>query len=212
MRTGQIHETLLPKWLALPIFASDPLSSVAYATESALVVLVAVSATSAHLVFPISIAIAALLAIVVLSYRQTVRVYETSGGAYVVARENLGTTPSLVAAAALLTDYILTVAVSISAGIFAITSFVPSLAAHKVGLSLACLVLIVLANLRGVRESGMLFALPTYAFVTAILALVFVGIVQVATGHAHHAVTPHALPVGAGAITLFVLLRAFSSG
>ena len=123
MRSGQIHETLLPKWLALPIFASDPLSSVAYATESALVVLLAISATSTHLVFPISIGIACLLGIVVLSYRQTVRVYETSGGAYVVARENLGTAPSLVAAAALLTDYVLTVAVSISAGIDAITSF-----------------------------------------------------------------------------------------
>ena len=139
MQTGQLEETLLPKTLALPIFASDPLSSVAYATESALVVLVAVSATAAHLVFPISIAIAALLAIVVVSYMQTVRAYETSGGAYVVARENLGTLPSLVGAAALLTDYVLTVAVSISAGIFAITSFAPSLAGHKVALSLACL-------------------------------------------------------------------------
>src|SRR5437763_1417127 len=212
MRSGQLHETLLPKWLALPIFASDPLSSVAYATESALVVLVAASASSAHLVFPISIGIACLLGIVVLSYRATVRVYETSGGAYVVARENLGTAPSLVAAAALLTDYVLTVAVSISAGIYAITSFAPSLSSHKVALSLACLVVIVLANLRGVRESGLLFALPTYAFVTAILVLVAVGIVQVATGHVHRAVTPHALPVGAGAASLFVLLRAFSSG
>jgi amino acid transporter len=212
MRTGQIHETLLPKWLALPIFASDPLSSVAYATESALVVLLAISATSAHLVFPISIGIAALLAIVVLSYRQTVRVYETSGGAYVVARENLGTTPSLVAAAALLTDYVLTVAVSISAGIYAITSFAPSLTSHKVGLSLACLVVIVLANLRGVRESGMLFALPTYAFVTSILALVGAGLVELATGDLHRAVVPHPLPVGVGAIGVFVLLRAFSSG
>jgi amino acid transporter len=212
MRTGQLHETLLPKWLALPIFASDPLSSVAYATESALVVLLAVSATSAHLVFPISIGIALLLGIVVLSYRQTVRVYETSGGAYVVARENLGTAPSLVAAAALLTDYVLTVAVSISAGIYAITSFVPSLTSHKVGLSLACLLVIVLANLRGVRESGMLFALPTYAFVTSIFVLVGVGLAQVATGHVHRAVVPHQLPVGAGAIGVFVILRAFSSG
>jgi amino acid transporter len=212
MQTGQIHETLLPKWLALPIFASDPLSSVAYATESALVVLVAASATAAHLVFPISIAIACLLGIVVLSYRQTVRVYETSGGAYVVARENLGTTPSLVAAAALLTDYVLTVAVSISAGIYAITSFVPSLQAHKVGLSLACLVVIVLANLRGVRESGMLFALPTYAFVTSILVLVGVGLVQAATGHLQQAVVPNPLPAGTGVVTIFVLLRAFSSG
>jgi amino acid transporter len=212
MQTGQLEETLLPKTLALPIFASDPLSSVAYATESALVVLVAVSATAAHLVFPIAIAIALLLAVVIASYMQTVRAYETSGGAYIVARENLGTLPSLVGAAALLTDYVLTVAVSISAGIFAITSFVPSVSGHKVGLSLACLAVIVLANLRGVRESGLAFALPTYLFVTSVGLLSVLGIAQLATGHAHHAVTPHALPAGTGAITLFVLLRAFSSG
>src|SRR5579859_8016857 len=212
MRTGQMDETPLPKFLALPIFASDPLSSVAYATESALVVLLGVSAASAHLVFPISIAISVLLAIVVVSYIQTVRVYETSGGAYIVARENLGTLPSLVGAAALLTDYVLTVAVSISAGVFAITSFVPSLNAHKVDLSLAALVLIVAANLRGVRESGLLFALPTYLFVGSIATLVIAGAVELADGTAHNAVTPHALPVGTGAITLFVLLRAFSSG
>jgi amino acid transporter len=212
MQTGQLEETLLPKTLALPIFASDPLSSVAYATESALVVLLAASAASAHLVFPISIAIAALLAVVVVSYMQTVHAYETSGGAYIVARENLGTLPSLVGAAALLTDYVLTVAVSISAGIFAVTSFAPSLAGHKVALSLGCLLVIVLANLRGVRESGLLFALPTYLFVTAVGVLVVAGAVELATGHAHRAVAPHALPVGTGAITLFVLLRAFSSG
>ncbi len=212
MRTGQLEETLLPKTLALPIFASDPLSSVAYATESALVVLLAVSAASAHLVFPISIAIAALLAVVVVSYMQTVHAYETSGGAYIVARENLGVLPSLVGAAALLTDYVLTVAVSISAGIFAVTSFAPSLSGHKVALSLGCLLLIVLVNLRGVRESGLAFALPTYLFVTAVGVLVIVGVVELATGHAHRAVVPHALPVGSGAITLFVLLRAFSSG
>src|SRR5262245_1831773 len=120
MATGQIEETLLPKTLALPIFASDPLSSAAYATEAALVVLIAASAAAAHLVFPISIAIALLLAIVVASYRQTVRAYQTSGGAYVVAKDNLGTLPSLVGAAALLIDYVLTVAVSIAAGIFAV--------------------------------------------------------------------------------------------
>jgi amino acid transporter len=212
MRTGQMEETLLPKTLALPIFASDPLSSVAYATESALVVLVGVSAASAHLVFPISIGIAVLLAVVVVSYMQTVRAYETSGGAYIVARENLGTMPSLVGAAALLTDYVLTVAVSISAGIFAITSFVPSLTDHKVGLSIVCLVIIVFANLRGVRESGFAFALPTYLFVTAIGVLVVVGLIELATGHAHRAVVPHALPVGTGTVTLFLVLRAFSSG
>ena len=134
----------------------DPLSSVAYATESALVVLVASSATAAHLVFPISLAVALLLVIVVVSYRQTVRAYETSGGAYIVAKDNLGTFPSLVGAAALLVDYVLTVAVSIAAGVFAVTSFAPSLGAHKVALSLACLAVIVFVNLRGVRESGLL--------------------------------------------------------
>jgi amino acid transporter len=212
MQTDQLEETLLPKTLALPIFASDPLSSVAYATESALVVLLAASAASAHLVFPIAIGIAVLLAIVVISYMQTVRVYETSGGAYVVARENLGTIPSLVGAASLLTDYVLTVAVSISAGIFAITSFAPSLGAHKVGLSIGCLCVIVLANLRGIRESGLAFALPTYLFVVSVGLLVVAGLLDLATGHARHAVTPNALPAGTGAVTLFVLLRAFSSG
>jgi amino acid transporter len=212
MQSGQIEETLLSKTLALPIFASDPLSSVAYATESAMVVLLAAGTASLHLVFPISIAIAVLLGIVVLSYMQTVRAYETSGGAYIVARENLGKIPSLVGAAALLTDYVLTVAVSISAGIFAITSFVPSLGAHKVALSLACLVLIVLANLRGVRESGLIFAAPTYLFVLAIAALVAGGLFQMATGNLHAATTPNPLPAGTGVVTLFLLLRAFSSG
>jgi amino acid transporter len=212
MATGELEETLLPKTLALPIFASDPLSSVAYATESALVVLIAASAAAAYLVFPISIAIAALLAIVVASYRQTVQVYETSGGAYIVAKDNLGTLPSLVGAAALLTDYVLTVAVSIAAGIFAITSIAPSLEAHKVLLSLACLAVIVFVNLRGVRESGLAFALPTYAFVAAMFVLVGVGLAKTLLGNAPHAVAPAPVAAGAGGITLFVLLRAFSSG
>ena len=115
--TGAFEETLLPKRLALPIFASDALSSVAYATEAALVVLLAASVTGRSQLLPVSIAIAVLLAIVIVSYRQTVRVYESSGGAYVVAKDNLGTLPSLVGAAALLTDYVLTVAVSVAAGV-----------------------------------------------------------------------------------------------
>ena len=212
MATGELEETLLPKTLALPIFASDPLSSVAYATESALVVLVAASAAAVYLVFPISVAIAALLAVVVASYRQTVRAYETSGGAYVVAKENLGTLPSLVGAAALLTDYVLTVAVSIAAGIFAVTSIAPSLESHKVVLSLACLGVIVLVNLRGVRESGLAFALPTYAFVAAMFVLVGVGLAKTFFGEAPHASVPDPVAAGAGGVTLFVVLRAFSSG
>ena len=177
-----------------------------------MVVLIAASAAAVHLVFPISIGIAALLAIVVVSYRQTVRVYETSGGAYVVAKENLGTLPSLVGAAALLTDYVLTVAVSIAAGIFAVTSLAPSLSSHKVVLSLACLGVIVLVNLRGIRESGLAFALPTYGFVTVMFALVGVGLVKTILGHPPHAVVPNPIAAGTGGVTLFVLLRAFSSG
>ncbi len=157
--SSELHETLLSKTLALPIFASDPLSSVAYATEAALAVLIAASAGAGHLVLPVSVAIAAVLGIVVLSYTQTVNAYETSGGAYVVARENLGTLPSLVAAAALLVDYILTVAVSVTAGVLALTSAAPSLASHRVGLSLVFVVLLTLVNLRGCasRESCLRF-------------------------------------------------------
>jgi amino acid transporter len=212
MSSGQVEETLLPKWLALPIFASDPLSSVAYATEAALVVLLAASASSAYLVFPLSIGIAALMAIVIVSYRQTVRVYESSGGAYVVARENLGTLPSLVAAAALLTDYVLTVAVSVAAGVLALTSAVGSLRGHELALSLVCVVLITFANLRGVRETGLAFAAPTYLFVTSIFILIITGIGKCATSGCPQAVIPHPMATGVGAVTLFVLLRAFSSG
>jgi amino acid transporter len=210
--TGELDKTLLSKKLALPIFASDPLSSVAYATEAALAVLIAASATSGHLVLPISIAIAAVLAIVVLSYTQTVQAYQTSGGAYVVAKDNLGTLPSLVAAAALLVDYVLTVAVSVTAGVVALVSAVPSLEAHKVGLSLFFVLVLTLVNLRGVRESGILFAVPTYAFVVAMYALIGTGIGKCAAGACPTAHVPEPLTAGTGAVGLFVVLRAFSSG
>jgi amino acid transporter len=210
--SGELHETLLSKTLALPIFAADPLSSVAYATEAALAVLIAASAGSGHLVLPISIAIAAVLGIVVLSYTQTVQAYETSGGAYVVARDNLGTLPSLVAAAALLADYILTVAVSVTAGVVALSSAAPSLAAHKVALSLLFVLLLTLANLRGVRESGILSAIPTYAFVVAFFAMIGTGASKCAVGSCPQAHVPDPLAAGAGAVGVFVLLRAFASG
>src|SRR5712692_9207808 len=212
MATGQMEETLLSKFLALPIFASDPLSSVAYATEAALVVLITTSLSAHHLILPISGAIAALLAIVALSYRQTVRAYESSGGAYIVARDNLGTLPSLVAAAALLTDYILTVAVSVTAGVFALVSAVPSLSSHKLGLSLLFVLILTVVNLRGVRESGILFALPTYSFVLVMYAMIAAGIGKCVTGTCPHAHVPHPLAAGAGTVGIFVLLRAFSSG
>jgi amino acid transporter len=210
--TYEYEETLLPKWLALPIFSSDPLSSVAYATEAAMVVLVSVSLSSLHLIVPITLAIVALLVIVVLSYSQGVRAYESSGGSYVFAKENLGVFPGLVAAAALLVDYVLTVAVSIAAGIFAITSVAPSLASHRVELSLACIGILTLANLRGVRESGLLFALPTYAFIAALYVVIAVGLWKGITGAWPHAAVPHPLPAGSGSLGVFVLLKAFSSG
>src|SRR2546429_3340034 len=210
--SGEMHDTLLSKRLALPIFASDPLSSVAYATEAALVVLIGASATAGHYVLPVSIAIAAVLAIVVLSYMQTVRAYETSGGAYVVARENLGTLPSLVAAGALLVDYILTVAVSVAAGVLALTSAAHSLAGHEVALCLTFIALLTLVNLRGVRESGVAFALPTYAFVAAMFTMVGTGVAKCASGACPVAHAPDPIVAGAGAVGLFVLLQAFASG
>jgi amino acid transporter len=213
LASDEMDETLLRKLIALPVFASDPLSSVAYATEAALVVLVAASLTAAHLVLPISAAIAALLTIVVISYRQTVRAYATSGGAYIVAKDNLGTLPSLVAAAALLVDYVLTVAVSVAAGVFAITSAAPSLGSMKVELSLGFIVLLTLANLRGVKEAGILFAIPTYGFVAVLYAMIGTGVARCALGSCPQVVTPHPLPAGAvGAVGIFVLLKAFASG
>src|SRR5256884_3459136 len=210
--TGEMDETLLSKTLALPIFSADPLSSVAYATEAAMVVLVGVSVAALTLVLPISIAIAAVLAIVVLSYTQTVRAYETSGGAYVVAKDNLGTLPSLVAAAALLVDYILTVAVSVTAGVFAPASAAPSLRTHQVALSLLFVGLLTLVNLRGVRESGILFAIPTYAFVAVMFAMIGTGIGKCVVGACPTVHVADPLQTGVGTVGLLVVLRAFSSG
>jgi amino acid transporter len=210
--SGELEDTLLSKTLALPIFSSDPISSVAYASEAAMAVLAGVSLSALHLVFPISIAIALLLAIVVLSYSQGVKAYASSGGSYVFARENLGTLPALVAGAALLTDYVLTVAVSVAAGVFAITSAAPSLAPHQLALSLVCVAILTLGNLRGVRESGLLFAFPTYGFIVLLYLTLGVGLVKCTTGACPVAAVPHPLAAGTGTIGLFVLLKAFSSG
>jgi amino acid transporter len=217
MPSHRLEHTLLPKVLALPVFSSDALSSVAYATEQILVVLVGVSVTAAYrLVMPISIAIAALMTIVVASYRQTVRAYPSGGGAYIVSKDNLGTFPGLVAAAALLTDYVLTVSVSVVAGVLAITSAVPSLHTHKVALSIGFVALITLANLRGVRESGTVFAVPTYGFILSIFVLIGTGLFKCVSGGCPQAVLPpraELLPIGtASAASLFVILHAFSSG
>jgi amino acid transporter len=214
LASSRLEHTLLPKVLALPVFSSDALSSVAYATEEILKVLFVASAASVGLVMPISFAIAALMVIVVISYRQTVRAYPSGGGAYIVSKDNLGVFAGLLAAAALLTDYVLTVAVSVVAGVFAITSAVPALFAHKVALSLGFIALITLANLRGVRESGTLFAIPTYGFIVSIFVLVVTGLTRCVIGGCPQAVVPAAtFPPGAAAsVGLFVILHAFSSG
>ncbi len=213
MPMGSLEDELLPRWVALPIFASDPLSSVAYATEAGLVVLVATSLTSRGLIVPISAVIAALLVIVVLSYRQTIFAYPNGGGSYVVAKENLGQTAGLVAAASLLTDYVLTAAVSIASGVLAVTSAVPELSSHAVELSLGVLVVLVLVNLRGVRESGFVFALPTYGFIIAIGATIAVGFVRGMVSGWPTAHVPDPAQAGlAGGVGLVVLLRAFASG
>ena len=212
MKTHQVEDELLPIPLALPIFAADAISSVAYATEAAMVVLLTAGLSVLHIALPISIAVALLMAIVIASYRQTVRAYETSGGAYVVARENLGTLPSLIAAAALLVDYVLTVAVSVSSGVLAITSAVSSLDHYNTELSLIAVAIITVVNLRGVRESGLTFALPTYGFIVAMLLTVGVGATKCAVSGCPHAVAPNAIPPGVGAITIFLVLKAFASG
>ena len=212
MASGQMEDQLLPISLALPIFSADAISSVAYATEAAMVVLVGVSLGALHWTLPIAIAVSALMAIVVASYRQTVRAYAQAGGAYIVAKENLGKLPSLVAAAALLVDYVLTVAVSVASGIFAITSAVSSLAPYRVELSLAAIALIAMVNLRGVREAGILFAIPTYGFILALYVAIGTGFARCAAGSCPHATAPHPLTAGIGAVGVLVILRAFSSG
>jgi len=174
--SANLEHTLLPKILALPVFASDALSSVAYATGEILIALTIATTNPTQYVMPIAIAIAALMAIVVSSYRQTVRAYPGGGGAYIVTKENLGVLPGLVAAAALLFDYMMTVVVSIVAGVFAIGSAFPAANDHKVFLSIGFVWLVTIANLRGARESGTVFAIPTYGFVAAILATIAIAL------------------------------------
>lgn len=152
----------LSRTTGLAILSSDALSSVAYATEEILRVLLIGGAAALSLVTPIGAIIAVTLAVVAFSYRQTIFAYPSGGGAYIVAKENLGTTPSLIAASSLLIDYVLTVAVSIAAGVAAITSAVPWLATHRVALALGCVAVLMIGNLRGIRESGRIFAVPTY--------------------------------------------------
>ena len=206
----QEHERL-PKYLALPVFASDALSSNAYATEEILLALTGIGGIAWSYSIPIALSIAALLVIVVVSYRLTVRAYPQGGGSYIVTRENLGVGPGLVAAAALLTDYVLTVAVSIAAGVAAIVSAYPFLKDEKVLLGITFIAFVSLANLRGVRESGKLFAIPTYVFVGSIGTMIVVGLYYAITGQAKPVHPVEAMEMGKS-VSWFLILRAFAGG
>lgn len=207
------HQTI-GKAIGLAVFASDALSSTAYATQEIMFILAAAGTMAFHLVFPIALAIVGLLAIVTLSYEQTIHAYPDGGGAYIVARDNLGELPAQAAGAALLTDYILTVAVSISSGVAQITSAFPVLMPWRVEISVAMILLVMLINLRGVKESGRAFAIPTGFFIVMMYTTVGVGLFRYLTGSLGQVPDPPALEAArnAAAITPFLILHAFSSG
>jgi amino acid transporter len=197
----------------LAVLSSDAISSVAYGPEAALLVLSAAGAGALALNLPISAAIVVLLVIVTFSYRQTIFAYPSGGGSYIVASENLGRIPGLIAASALLIDYVLTVAVSVASGVAALVSAVPAMADDIVPLGIVFVAVLAIGNLRGVRESGALFAAPTYLFVVSLLALVAVGVVRVAILHDPAATGVPRSPVpGAEAVGVLLILKAFSSG
>jgi amino acid transporter len=210
-----IHERLT-KIKALPIFSSDAVSSSAYATEEILIMLALAGSGALSWALPIAGVIVLLLAIVALSYRQTIKAYPSGGGAYIVAHENLGQKPGLTAAAALMVDYVLTVAVSVAAGVAAVTSAAPGLYDLRVPIGVLVVALFTLGNLRGIRESGTLFAAPTYFFILAMGTMIVVGMVKVLTGDAPgsllHSAPPRETVAATQGLTLFLILRAFSSG
>jgi amino acid transporter len=213
LATADAPDQTIGKLIGLAVFASDALSSTAYATQEILVILVLAGTVALGYAFPIALAIAALLAIVTLSYEQTIHAYPGGGGAYIVARDNLGELPAQLAGAALLTDYILTVAVSVSSGVAQITSAYPSLFDYRVGMSVVCVGFIMIVNLRGVKESGAAFAIPSYFFLAMIFLTVGLGFFHHLTGTLGTVVDPPKLELQvAQPITLFLILRAFSSG
>ncbi|WP_436842588.1 APC family permease [Streptomyces flaveolus] len=216
MRTSQLTETLLPKRLAIPVFCSDPLSSVAYATEEILLILAYGGTQLLHLAWYVAVVIIVLLVVVISSYRQTCYAYPNGGGAYAVSADNLGRSASLTAASALLVDYVLTVAVSVVAGVAAITSAAPSLGKYAVELSVAAVAVLTLMNLRGVKESGRVFAIPTYGFVLGVYMMFAFSAARLATGEtirAESADLPiHATGSFAGLAVVFLAMRAFASG
>lgn len=216
LATDQAVHQRLTKVKALAVFSSDALSSTSYATEAILLVLIGVGAGALGVSWPIALGITALLIIVGASYYQTIHAYPNGGGAYIVAKDNLGIYPGLVAAASLLIDYILTVAVSVSAGTAALSSAIPSLSDYRVPIALLIIAFITLMNLRGVKESGTFFSIPTYLFVFGIFLMVGVGIFRVLTGNIptplEEQVIVHDLSAATSGLTLFIILRAFAAG
>ncbi len=206
-------EERLPKKLALPIFSSDAISSSAYATEEILRILVVAGAAALTLSIEVAIAISILLAVVSISYRQVCRAYPSGGGAYVVARENLSQTAGLVAAAALLIDYVMTVAVSTASAVQQIQSIIPAAYDFRIEIAFVSISLITIGNLRGLRESGMIFAFPTYLFVSLAIGIVTIGLSHIAMGTAQAMPPqPQALQPGTDVLTVFLLLKAFAGG
>ncbi len=208
------HQTI-GKLVGLAVFASDALSSTAYATQEMLVILAAAGTAALGNVFPLSIAIVALIVIVVISYEQTIHAYPHGGGAYIVARENIGDWPAQIAAAALLTDYILTVAVSISSGVAQIVSAFPDLFLYRVPVALVLVLFIMVINMRGVRESGMTFAIPSYIFLGTMLLMIAIGMARYLTGGLGSVINPPVVYENfgtLGVVTPFLLLHAFASG
>ena len=207
------HQTI-GKLVGLAVFASDALSSTAYATQEILMVLALAGIGAFHFSVPIALAITALMVIVTISYQQTIHAYPGGGGAYIVARDNLGELPAQTAGAALLTDYILTVAVSISSGVAQITSAFPVLFPYRVEIAAGLVLFVMLVNLRGVKESGIAFAIPTYYFVIAMLLTVGIGLVRWATGSLGTVVAPPELEVAltTQVVTPFLLLHALANG
>ncbi len=211
LKSTELGEQKLNKTKALAILSSDALSSVAYGPEQILIALAGLGAIAYWYSIPIAIGVLVLLTALILSYRQIIFAYPHGGGAYVVSKENLGMNPGLIAGGSLLVDYILTVAVSVSAGTDALTSAFPSLHAHNVIIAIIFVIFITILNLRGVTESASVLAYPVYLFVLALFILIGVGIYNILTGHVSPTLhTPIGTPVAG--ISLFLLLRAFASG
>lgn len=212
LSTEEELEQRLPKWKALPTFSSDVMSSVAYASEASLFTLAVAGAAAFSYLMPISLLIIGLLFVVTFSYRQTIRAYPNGGGSYIVAHANLGVLPGLVAAASLLVDYVLTVAVSVSSGVYNLAAALPFLSGVEVPLIVVCILLVMAVNLRGLRESGTIFALPTYIFLGSMLLLIGLGVARTLLGE--HLQAPPTVPFAPSAesLGLIVLMRAFADG